>query len=113
MKKKTYKLKDISYMNLSLTYIVIIAGTIIIMLALVAVCSLQKKWLMMVACIGVGSSIIFGVYSTGIKYGQYGLVILLGKMLQPRQLRNDFPLIAKHFIITHPDDKKEEGKKPE
>ena len=113
MKKKTYKLKDISYMNLSLNYIVIIVVVLVTMLGLVAVCSLQKKWMMMVLCIVAGCGIMFTVYSTGIKYGQHGLVILVGKLLQPGALRNDFPLIARHFIITHPDDKKQEDKEAE
>ena len=98
-------------MNLSLTYIMIIVVVLVTMLGLVAVCSLQKRWLLMVLCAVVGCGIIFTVYSTGVKYGQYGLVILVGKMLQPRELRNDFPLIAKYLVIQQTDGKAKEGKK--
>jgi len=111
MKKKTYRLKDISYMNLSLNYIVIIAAVLVATLGLVAVCSLQERWAMMVLCIAAGCGIILTVYSAGVKYGQHGLSILAGKMLGPRGLRNDFPLIVKHLVITHPDDEKQEGDK--
>ena len=110
MKKRTYKLGDISYMNLSMGYILIIAVTTITMLAFTAMYAADKNWPMMVVIPCIGVSVIVGVYTTGVKYGRYGLEILLGKMLQPRRLKNDFPLISKHIVIISPDGK---DKKPE
>jgi len=108
MKKRTYKLGDISYRNLSMSYILIIVVTTITMLALTAMYAADKNWPMMAVVPSIGSSIIYMVYTTGVKYGQYGLEILLGKMLQPRRLKNDFPLISKHIVIISPDGKDKE-----
>jgi len=46
----------------------------------------------------VGGGITFYIYHTGIKYGQYGLIILFGKLLQPKHIKNDFPLFAKNLV---------------
>ena len=97
-------------MNLSTSYILIIVVTTITTLAFTAMYAADKNWLMMVVIPAIGGSIIFAVYTTGVRYGRYGLEILMGKMLQPRRLKNDFPLISKHLVIKSPDGK---DKKPE
>ncbi|MFK7982487.1 MAG: DUF4133 domain-containing protein [Saprospiraceae bacterium] len=98
MKKKTYKLKDLSYMGLSLNYLGLIAATTIITIITAGITSAGGNWIMLFLSLAIGGSIIFYIYHTGLKYGQYGLIILFGKLLQPKHIKNDFPLFAKNLI---------------
>ncbi len=98
IKKKTYKLKDLSYMGLSLNYLGLIAATTIITIITAGITSAGGNWLMLSLSLAIGGGIIFYIYHTGIKYGQYGLIILFGKLLQPKHIKNDFPLFAKNLI---------------
>mgnify|MGYP000648674419 FL=1 len=99
IKKKTYKLKDLSYMSLSLNYLGLMAATIITTIITAGITSSGGNWLMLFLSLSVGGGITFYIYHIGIKYGQYGLIILFGKLLQPKHIKNDFPLIAKNLIV--------------
>ena len=98
IKKKTYKLKDLSYMSLSLSYLGLMATTIIITIITAGATSSGGNWFMLFLSLAVGGGITFYIYHTGIKYGQYGLIILFGKLLQPKHIKNDFPLFAKNLV---------------
>ena len=99
IKKKTFKLKDLSYMSLSLSYLGLMATTIIITIITAGATSSGGNWFMLFLSLAVGGGITFYIYHTGIKYGQYGLIILFAKLLQPKHIKNDFPLIAKNLIV--------------
>lgn len=102
IKKKTYKLKDLAYMGLSLSYLGLIAITIIGTIITAGYTSSGGNWFMLFLTLAVGGGITFYIYHTGIKYGQYGLIILFAKLLQPKTIKNDFPLIAKNLVIETP-----------
>jgi len=98
MKKKTYKLKDLAYMGLSLNYLGLMASTVIATIITAGMTSSGGNWFGLVLSLLVGGGITFYIYHTGIKYGQYGLIILFGKLLQPKHIKNDFPLFAKNLV---------------
>ncbi|MEM6320464.1 MAG: DUF4133 domain-containing protein [Bacteroidota bacterium] len=98
MKKKTYKLKDLSYMSLSLNYLGLMAMTIVMTIITAGTTSAGGNWVMLFLSLIIGGGITFFIYHTGIKYGQYGLIILFGKLLQPKHIKNDFPLFAKNLV---------------
>ena len=89
-------------MSLSLNYLGLIAATIIMTIITAGITSSGGNWFMLFLSLSVGGGITFYIYHTGIKYGQYGLIILFGKLLQPKHIKNDFPLIAKNLIIEKP-----------
>ena len=99
MKKKTYKLKELSYLGLNLNYLGLIAATLLVTILTAGITSAGGNWLMLFLSLAIGGGIIFYIYHTGIKYGQYGLIILFAKLLQPKHIKNDFPLIAKNLVI--------------
>ncbi|MEM1118979.1 MAG: DUF4133 domain-containing protein [Bacteroidota bacterium] len=101
MKKKTYKLKDLAYMGLSLNYLGLMAATIILMIITAGITSSGGNWLGLILSLLVGSGITYFIYHTGIKYGQYGLIILFAKLLQPKHIKNDFPLITKNLVVEN------------
>ncbi len=103
MKKKTYKLKDLSYLGLSLNYLGLIAATLLVTIITAGITSVGGNWWMLFLSLAIGGGIIFYIYHTGIKYGQYGLIILFAKLLQPKTIKNDFPLIAKNLIVEEPE----------
>lgn len=96
-KKRTYKLRGISYMSLSLSYIALILLLTIILLISVAYFINAKAYIKLILCSIILLGAIFFVYATGIKYGKYGLEILLGKVLQKKHIKNDFPIILKRI----------------
>ena len=102
IKKKTYKLKDLAYMGLSLNYLGLIAATIITTIITAGITSTGGNWFGLILSLLVGGGITFYIYHTGIKYGQYGLIILFAKLLQPKHIKNDFPLISKNIIVEEP-----------
>ncbi|GEM_PF-2872087 len=100
IKKKTYKLKDLSYMSLSLNYLGLMAATIIITIITAGITSNGGNWFMLFLSLAVGGGITFYIYNIGIKYGQYGLIILFAKLLQPKHIKNDFPLFTKNLVVN-------------
>lgn len=99
MKIKTYKLKDLAYMSLSINYIFALLALMTTTLILVAIYSFSQQWIKSFLVIVIGGSSIFYIYNIGIKYGAYGLVILVSKFFQPKQIKNDFPIIGKHLVV--------------
>ena len=74
--------------------------TFIVFIVLAAVSTTSDNWIMVIIYIILGGGIILYIVQVGTKYGEYGLVILFAKLLQPKHIRNDFPLFARHLITT-------------
>ena len=98
MKKKTYKLKDLSYAGLSMTYIGSIIMVFVIAIILAAMSTMNNNWVMVIVWMMMGFGVILSLYRIGTQYGDYGLVILTAKLFQPKHIRNDFPLLERHLL---------------
>ena len=88
-------------MSLSLSYIAILIVLLIILLIFVSIFLLSHQYIKLLISIIFCSGLIFFVYSTGIKYGSFGLEIMIAKFLQRRHIKNDFPIIE-HRILYNP-----------
>lgn len=91
-----------SYMSLSLTYLVIICLIAIVTLVITAMFFKQENMILGILSILLGAIGVMATHHVGVKYGRYGLSILLGKILQPNRLENRHPYMFKNVI----DDKK-------
>lgn len=99
-RKRIYKIRGISYMGLSLTYIVLLVLTAVIGLALLAYYSTKGKVLPLILVALIGGGLLFSLFHIGVRYGEYGLEIILGKALQKRHIKNDFPLIERQLLSS-------------
>lgn len=97
-KKRTYKLKNISYMQLSLMYIALIVLTAVVGLLLIATCIAKDQYIAIVLSVILVTGIIASLYRIGIQYGQYGLEIIIGKFFQRKHIKNDFPRIERQLL---------------
>jgi len=104
MKQKTYKLKDLSYAGLSISYIGLMIMIFVCCIVLAATSTMSNNWLMVIFWMGLCLGINISLYSIGTKYGDYGLVILIAKLFQPKHIRNDFPLLEQHLLREESDD---------
>ncbi len=98
-KKAAYKLKDLSYLGLSLNYLAMIGAIVIMTIVIGGLNSTSGNWIWSVVTIVLGGGTSFYIYQTGIKYGQYGLIISMAKLLQPKTIKNDYPLFADNLIV--------------
>ncbi len=98
-KKAAYKLKDLSYLGLSLNYLAMIGAIVIMTIVIGGMNSTSGNWIWFIVTIVLGSGTSFYIYQTGIKYGQYGLIISMAKLLQPKTIKNDYPLFADNLIV--------------
>jgi len=96
-KTTTYKLRGISYMSLSLNYLIILLVLAILLLLTVGYYINTKQYIKLMLSIILIVGTIGFVYQTGIKHGRYGLEILLGKVFQKKHIKNDFPIILHHI----------------
>ena len=99
MKKRAYKLKDLSYLGLNLNYLTMIAIIVICTIIAAALSSSSGSWLWLICALFFGGGIALYIYQVGIRYGQYGLIISMAKLMQPKTIKNDFPLFAKNLIV--------------
>jgi len=97
-KKKTYRLRGISYMSLSLNYLVLLLLLGILLLLTVGYFINSKQFIKLIASIILIVGTMSFVYYTGIKHGQYGIEILIGKLFQKKHIKNDFPIIQKRLL---------------
>lgn len=97
-RKRIYKLRGISYMGLSLTYIALLLTTAVVGLALLAYCSTKGNIIALILVALVLVILLFSIFHIGIRYGEYGLEIILAKALQAKYIKNDFPSIEKHLL---------------
>ena len=97
-KKRTYQLKGISYMSLSVMYLTLIIATTIIGLILLAYYSNQGKVVQLVLTALTCGGLIFSLFNIGVKYGEYGLEIIIGKAFQKKHIKNDFPNIERQLL---------------
>ena len=98
-KKAAYKLKDLSYLGLSLNYLAMIGAIVMMTIVIGGLNSTSGNWIWSVVTIVLGGGTSFYIYQTGIKYGQYGLIISMAKLLQPKTIKNDYPLFADNLIV--------------
>ena len=103
MKKRAYKLKDLSYLGLNLNYLAMIAVIVVCTIVMAAMSSSSGSWLGLIFSLVFGGGIAFYIYHVGIRYGQYGLIISMAKLMQPKTIKNDFPLFAKNLIVQKED----------
>jgi len=101
MKKKIYKLKDLSYAGLSMTYIGLIILSFVICIILAASSTMNNNWVMVIVWMLIGFGIILFLIRVGSKYGDYGLEILIAKLFQPKHIKNNFPLFEQHLTEEH------------
>ena len=86
-------------MSLSLMYIALIVCTAVVGLILIATFISKDHY------IGICISILFmgigivSLYNIGIKYGEYGLEIIIGKAFQRKHIQNDFPRIENQLLL--------------
>ena len=95
--KQTYQLKGISYMSLSLSYIVLLMITALLTLFFVGTYTISKNYLGLIITSLIGGGFGFFVFNTGTKYGAYGLEIMIGKSIQKKHIKNDFPIIRQRL----------------
>ena len=98
MKQRTYKLKDLSYAGLSMSYIGLMIVVFVACIILASMSTMNNNWLMVIIWMGLGLGINLSLYRIGAKYGDYGLVILIAKLFQPKHIRNDFPLLERRLL---------------
>ena len=95
--KQTYQLKGISYMSLSLNYIVLLMITSLLTLFFVGTYTINKNYFGLILTALIGGGFGFFIFNTGIKYGAYGLEIMIGKSIQKKHIKNDFPIIRQRL----------------
>ena len=98
MKQRTYKLKDLSYAGLSMSYIGLMIVVFVGCIVLAAMSTMNNNWLMVIFWMGLCLGINLSLYRIGTNYGDYGLVILIAKLFQPKHIRNDFPLLERRLL---------------
>ena len=103
MKQRTYKLKDLSYAGLSMSYIGFMIMVFVCCIIFSAMSTMNNNWLMVLFWMFLGAGIIIALYRIGTKYGDYGLVILIAKLFQPKHIRNDFPLLEHRLLQEESD----------
>jgi len=110
-KTTTYKLRGISYMSLSLNYLIILLVLAILLLITVGYYINTKQYIKLIFSIILIVGAIGFVYHTGIKHGRYGLEILLGKAFQKKHIKNDFPIILHRIYRAYKEENKEQEDK--
>ena len=103
MKQRTYKLKDLSYAGLSMSYIGLMIVVFVGCIVLAAMSTMNNNWLMVIFWMGLCLGINISLYRIGTKYGDYGLIILIAKLFQPKHIRNDFPLLERRLLQEEKD----------
>jgi len=108
--KKSYKLRGISYMSLSLLYIGVILGITIVCLITALVMLIKKKFLLCLLPLIIGGVTCYYIYSVGIKYGRYGITIMLAQVFQPKVIVNNNPYVFKKLIRKIEEDQDHENR---
>ena len=97
-KKQTYALREMSYMSLSIGYIGLLVAIAVFCLLSFGYYILQARIFLAILIILFGSGACSFIIHTGTKYGTHGLEIIMGKVFQPKQLKNDFPNIERLLL---------------
>ena len=97
-KKQTYALRDMSYMSLSIGYIGLLVAIAVFSLLLFGYYILQARIFIAILIALFGSAACSFIVHTGTKYGTYGLEIIIGKIFQRKQIKNDFPNIERLLL---------------
>jgi len=109
-KKKIYRLRDVSYMSLSIKYIFLLIFLFVVLIGTTGYLLLSGKYFSMLLSIPLLLFSCYFVYTTGIKYGEYGLEILISKIFMKKKFVNDYPILKKNLLNT-PIIKTKESKK--
>jgi len=88
-------------MSLSLLYIGVILGITIVCLITALVMLIKKKFILFLLPLILGGVTCYYIYSVGIKYGRYGITIMLAQVFQPKVIVNNNPYVFKKLIRDH------------
>lgn len=97
-KKQTYQLRDMSYMSLSIGYIALLVAIAVFSLLAFGYYILQARIFIAILIVLLGSAACSFIIHTGTKYGTHGLEIIIGKLFQRKQIKNDFPNIERLLL---------------
>ena len=87
-------------MSLSVNYIFLLIFIAILMIGNTGYLMIKGNPLYLIFTIPLFALLLYFVYNTGIKYGQYGLEIMIAKLFMKRKLVNDFPILRKKVLNT-------------
>jgi len=99
-KKKIYRLRDVSYMSLSVNYIFLLIFLFVALVGSTGYFLLSSQYLILLISIPGLLFLCYFVYTTGIKYGEYGLEIMISKIFMKKKFVNDFPILKKNLLNT-------------
>ena len=85
-------------MSLSLNYIFLLLLIMILMLICLGIFLISGAYVKLGLSLSTSGFTAYYVYSTGIKYGRYGLEIVIAKNFQHKHIKNDFPVIQNNLL---------------
>jgi len=97
-KQRTYKLRGVSYMSLSLKYIIMILVFAVCMILSVGKFGTSGNYTLMIIALIFFGALTYLTFRIGTKYGEYGLEIMIAKLLQKKHFKNDFRTIEKKLL---------------
>jgi len=97
-KLKTYKLRGVSYMSLSIGYIFTLLFLGVMMILTLGLFASSGQYYLMFFLMFINGCLMYFIFSTGTKYGQYGLEIIISKLFQKKHLKNDFTTIERKLM---------------
>jgi len=85
-------------MSLSMSYIFLLIFLFVLIIGICAYSLLTSNIWQLLLWLPLCFGLLFFVYNTGIKYGEYGLEILIAKAFMKKRFKNDFPVLRNQLL---------------